>query len=56
MFIRWERGATGRGDLWIMDADGSNATTLDTTVAAQTAAGCLVCGDRIWQPMPEGQP
>jgi hypothetical protein len=68
VFIRRERGATGRGDLWIMDADGNNATTLDTTVAAQTAAGCLVChflgdqdlydsgGDRIWQPMLEGQP
>jgi Tol biopolymer transport system component len=59
------------GELWIMDADGQNATRLDTTVAAQTAAGCLICpypdeqgilpGDvdtnhRFWQPMPDGQP
>jgi Tol biopolymer transport system component len=28
---------------WIMDADGANPTRLDTTVAAQTAAGCTVC-------------
>jgi hypothetical protein len=31
------------GELWIMDADGANATRLDTTIAAQTAAGCTVC-------------
>ena len=75
VFIRWEAGpagvaaAAGRGDVWIMDADGQNASPLDTTVSAQTAAGCLVCPypdeqgllaseghDRVWQPLPESQP
>ena len=36
-------------ELWIMDADGENATRLDTTIAAQTAAGCSVC------PYPDAQ-
>jgi hypothetical protein len=70
-FVRWDAGpggvaaASGRGEVRIMDADGRNASPLDTTVAAQTAAGCLVCaypdeqgllssdGHRFWQP---GQP
>ena len=74
VFIRWDAGpagvaaASGRGDVRIMDADGQNASPLDTTVPAQTAAGCVVCpypdeqgflfsdGHRFWQPMPEGQP
>jgi hypothetical protein len=57
----------GTAELWIMDGDGSNPTRLDTTIAAQTAAGCTVCpsspseGDpdqnglvlRFWRP---GQP
>ena len=30
-------------ELWIMDADGANATRLDTSISAMTAAGCLVC-------------
>ena len=41
--------AEGRAELWIMDADGENATQLDTTVAAQAAAGCTVC------PYPDAQ-
>jgi hypothetical protein len=49
VFIRWDAGpagvaaASGRGDVRIMDADGQNASALDTTVPAETAAGCLVC-------------
>jgi Tol biopolymer transport system component len=70
VFIRIHPEATG--ELWIMDADGANPTRLDTTVAAQTAASCLVCpypdeqgfliaeghdiNYRYWQPTPEGQP
>ena len=67
------RGITpdGRGDLWIMDGAGGNATPLDATVPALTAAGCLVCphpddqgrywavnhlNERLWQPVPAGQP
>jgi WD40 repeat protein len=71
VFIRWDAGpaggaaASGRGDVRIMDADGQNASPLDTTVPAETAAGCLVCpypneqgfltaeGHRFWRP---GQP
>jgi Tol biopolymer transport system component len=71
VFIRWDAGptgvaaASGRGDVRIMDADGQNASALDTTVPAETAAGCLVCpypdeqgllssdGHRFWRP---GQP
>jgi hypothetical protein len=60
--------ADGRAELWVMDADGTNATRLDTTIAAQSAARCTVCpydpteGDssqdggpflRFWRP---GQP
>ena len=78
VFIRWEAGPAGaaakigRGDVRIMDADGQHASTLDTTVPAQTAAGCLVCpypdeqgflvaeghdvNYRFWQPMPARQP
>jgi hypothetical protein len=70
VFIRIHPEATG--ELWIMDADGANPTRLDTTVAAQTAASCLVCpypdeqgfliaeghdiNYRFWQPTPESQP
>jgi hypothetical protein len=71
VFIRWAAGpagvaaASGRGDVRIMDADGQNASPLDATVPAETAAGCLVCpfpdeqgflssdGHRFWRP---GQP
>jgi Tol biopolymer transport system component len=50
----------GDGDLWIMDADGGNATPVDATIPALTAAGCLVCpypNDQnqfwaLWQPVP----
>ena len=34
---------TRQGEFWVMDASGGNATRLDTTIAAQTAAGCTVC-------------
>jgi dipeptidyl aminopeptidase/acylaminoacyl peptidase len=34
---------------WIMDADGGNQTTLGTTLAELTAAGCSVC----MYPLPE---
>jgi hypothetical protein len=71
VFIRWDAApggaaaASGRGDVRIMDADGQNASALDTTVPAETAAGCLVCPypdeqgflssavHRFWRP---GQP
>jgi Tol biopolymer transport system component len=71
VFIRWDAGpagvaaAAGRGEVLIMEADGRNASPLDTTVPAETAAGCLVCpdpdeggllssdGHRFWRP---GQP
>jgi hypothetical protein len=68
VFTRWGAGlaaAEGRGEVRIMDADGRNASSLDTTIAAQTAAGCLVCPQpdeggllssdrhRFWRP---GQP
>jgi hypothetical protein len=75
VFIRWERTPAGgpeRGDLRIMDADGSNLSTLGTSIPAQTAAGCMACpypdgegryfdGDhevryRYWQPVPGDRP
>jgi len=44
VFTRWRSTAdTSRGDLWVMDADGANATKLETTIPALTAAGCLIC-------------
>jgi len=43
VFIRLTAIDGGRGDLWIMDADGAHATQLQATVPALTAAGCLVC-------------
>ena len=47
-FTRWESTAsTGRGALWAMAADGDDATLLEATVPALTAAGCLVC----WYPV-----
>lgn len=30
-------------ELWLMDADGRNATRIDPTIPALTAAGCAVC-------------
>ena len=36
-------GNDKRGDLWIMDADGGNATRLEATIAALSAAGCMSC-------------
>jgi Tol biopolymer transport system component len=50
---------------WIMDADGGNVRRLDDTIAALTAAGCIVCrvGDvdrfarmALWQPVTTDQP
>jgi Tol biopolymer transport system component len=35
--------ADRRGNLWIMDADGRNASQLQPTVPALTAAGCIAC-------------
>ena len=35
---------------WIMDADGSNSTRLQPTIAGMTAAGCMTCNDSYWQP------
>jgi dipeptidyl aminopeptidase/acylaminoacyl peptidase len=58
-------GPDSPGELWIMDADGSNAAPLGNTLAAQTAAGCVVCpyvnesqqiSFRYWQPMPGDRP
>jgi hypothetical protein len=43
VFIRWSASDEDRGDLWIVDADGENATPLQATVAALTAAGCTIC-------------
>jgi Tol biopolymer transport system component len=75
VFVRWERtpaGGPGRGDLRIMDADGSNPSTLGTSIQEQTAAGCIACpypeGEgpsfdqdhevqyRYWQPIPGDRP
>jgi len=56
---------TRSGGNWIMDADGGSVRRLDDTIAALTAAGCMVCairdGDRLvgpglWQPVPGIQP
>lgn len=46
IFTRWTApgpGAGGRGDIWVMDSDGGNATPLEATVPALSAAGCMVC-------------
>ena len=54
VFIRWDTESGQllfpcspcgdlHGDLWIMDADGKNATKLEPTVPALTAAGCIAC-------------
>lgn len=64
VFLREALPNPGRFDLWIMDADGGNATRLDATIPALTAAGCVVCpnpiGDQfdwaLWQPVPADQP
>lgn len=40
--------AFGDAELWVMDANGGNATRLDPTIPALTAAGCTVC------PFPDG--
>jgi dipeptidyl aminopeptidase/acylaminoacyl peptidase len=43
-FVRWlATTSTSRGNPWVMAADGGNATKLETTVPALTAAGCLIC-------------
>lgn len=77
VFIRWtSRPATGPigdglGELWIMDADGTNRVQLEATIPALTAAGCIVCpypirqnqfveawlvNQGLWQPVPVAQP
>jgi WD40 repeat protein len=49
VFTRWAGHASSdRGDLWVMDSDGGNATRLEATVAALTAAGCLICSYPVY--------
>jgi Tol biopolymer transport system component len=53
-FVRWTDAMTGRGDVWVMDADGSNASQIDPSIASLTSAGCVVCphpvaGNRYWK-------
>jgi Tol biopolymer transport system component len=60
VFLR-EAAGTGAHQIWILDADGGNATRLSATIPALTAAGCVVCPDpgdverfdkAYWQPLP----
>ena len=70
VFIR-ELTPDTRGVLWVMDAGGGNASQIDPTIPALTAAGCLICpfpndqgqywaenrlNQRFWQPLPADQP
>ena len=51
--IRWpgdeEPSDEERGDPWIMDADGGNATRLEATVPALSAAGCMSCPYPVYE-------
>ena len=61
IFIRWTSADHDRYEVWRMDADGSGASRLDSSIAALSAAGCVVCplesepatgAERFWQPAP----
>jgi len=61
LFAKWIDLEAGTFDLWIMDADGSNARRLpDTSLAGLTDIGCIACSnpqsvnwsDVLWQPSP----
>jgi hypothetical protein len=43
VFTRWNSTGDRRGDDWIIDSDGGNATRLEATIPALTAVGCLAC-------------
>jgi Tol biopolymer transport system component len=43
VFVRRASPNLGRGELWVVGADGRGATQLDVSVAALTAVGCIVC-------------
>lgn len=43
-FTRWlSPASSSRGDLWVMDADGGNASKLGANLRAMTEAGCVTC-------------
>ena len=67
VFRRWLDPDRNTYDVWVMDADGGNQTRLsDTSIAALTSVGCVVCpaqvahvdtnggtgGEVLWQPTP----
>ena len=63
VFLRDVRGS-GQDEIWLMNANGGNATRLDATIPALTAAGCVTCPNplsaelfdsALWQPIPEDQ-
>jgi Tol biopolymer transport system component len=58
VFTQWTDPQHETYDLWIMDADGSNASRLeDRSISALSALGCIACTDGdgrdlLWQPIP----